>query len=81
MGDIQTLQGSKNPYDELVPGAIEELGHILHFSDDVKMRMKAAEDIIAQSSYGKQQEVQPTIVITNSHVQLLLQTMKEVANG
>ncbi len=69
-----------NPYDALVPQAVAELERILHFTDDEKLRAKVAGDIIAASSQGKQNEPVPTIIISQSNVQLLLQTMKEV-NG
>lgn len=67
-----------NPYDKLLPEAVAEVQRIMHFSDDEKLRLKASEDVIALSSHGKQSEVQPIIQISNSNVQLLMKTMKEV---
>jgi hypothetical protein len=70
--------GNSNPYDSLVPEAVKEIRHTLHFSDDAKLRLKASEDIIALSSFGKNQVTTPTIVISNSNVQLLAQVAKEI---
>ncbi len=74
----EIVESKDNPYDILVPEAVKEIRHTLHFSDDEKLRLKASEDIISLSSYGKSQVTTPTIVISNSNVQLLAQVAKEI---
>jgi hypothetical protein len=66
-----------NQYDRLVPEAVSELRSILHRTEDEKLRAKVAEDIISLSSHGKSESIAPTIVISNSNVQLLLKVAQE----
>ena len=66
-----------NQYDKLLPEAVSELRSILHRTEDEKLRAKVAEDIISLSSHGKTDSITPTIVISNSNVQLLLKVAQE----
>jgi hypothetical protein len=75
--EIEQKKLQINQYDRLLPEAVSELRSILHRTEDEKLRAKVAEDIINLSSHGKTESTAPTIVISNSNVQLLLNTAKE----
>jgi len=69
-----------NPYLPLVPEATAVLRQIMHTSQDEKVKMSIAKDILTGAGVTKDQTASDRpILIKDSQVQLLIQVAKEVS--
>ena len=77
MDNIPAVPEVLDPVKELKPEAIGVLRRILHTSKDEKLVAQIAQNILAANK-PTQLDMKPQIVIKDSQVQLLVQTMREV---
>ena len=87
MNEIAVADGQLNPYTEMAPAAKSALRRILLNSDDEKLVISIAEQILDREGShprrGKDNEAvsRRPIVITDSNVQLLMVAGNEVSDG